>query len=485
MFNRPSVVSRFAVLVSFVFLFLFCRAQTSLPLHPQPQSSLPDAPSAVLGLSQHSNPQGLVGTERVDEPWPRKVTHGDETISMYQPQVEAWEGDEVRAYAAIAVVSKTHKASNYGVVWFTAQTEVDKVNRQVTLDQFQIIKGKFPAIPAKEPEYQAFLQAKLPGKSKVIALDRMEAALEVSDSGQAGVEALDVNNDPPNVIFTTKPSLLVLIDGPPQYRDVGGTNLQLMLNTRATILLDTKTREYYLNVMDGWLQAPDLVAGPWSYVAKIPVDMEEITKGIQERQQAQAAETKATPPSLKHAEKDGKVPAIYVSVGPCELLVTEGPPQFEMIPGTELEYVKNTTANIFLDLGKLDYYTLLAGRWFRSQSLEHGPWEFIDGKSLPEKFASIPENSPKAGALVSVPGTGPAKEALIANAIPQTATISRREAQLDVKYDGDPLFKTIEGTNLQYAPNTSTPVIKVDDKTSYAIENAVWFVGVSPAGAWA
>jgi len=484
MCNRTSVVIRFAVLVSFVFLFLFCRAQTSLPLHPQPQSSLPDAPSAVLGLSQHSKPQGLVGTERVDEPWPRKVTHGDETISMYQPQVEAWEGDEVRAYAAIAVVSKTHKVTKYGVVWFTAQTEVDKVNRQVTLDHFQITRVKLPALPAKEPEYQAFLQAKLPGKSKVIALDRMEAALEVSDSGQAGVEALEVNNDPPKVIFTTKPSLLVLIDGPPQYRDVGGTHLQLMLNTRATILLDTKTREYYLNVMDGWLRAPELEAGPWSYVAKIPADMEEITKGIQERQQAQAPE-KSIPPSLEHAEKEGKVPAIYVSVGPCELLVTEGRPQLEIIPGTDLEYVKNTTANIFRDLGKVHYYTLLAGRWFRSNSLEHGPWEFVDGKSLPEKFASIPENSPKAGVLVSVPGTGPAKEALIANAIPQTATITRHEAQLDVKYDGDPQFKAIEGTNLQYVVNTATPVIKVDNEHYYAIENAVWFLGPSPAGPWA
>ena len=39
-------------------------------------------------------------------------------------------------------------------------------------------------------------------------------------------------------------------------------DLQLMLNTRATILLDTEKNEYYLNVMDGWLQAPDLVAGP-------------------------------------------------------------------------------------------------------------------------------------------------------------------------------------------------------------------------------
>src|SRR6267143_6980417 len=100
---------------------------------------------------------------------------------------------------------------------------------------------------------------------QVIALDRLEAALAASDSEQAGVEALPVNNDPPKVIFTTKPSLLVLIDGPPKYRDVGGTDLQLMLNTRATIFLDTKKSEYYLNVMNGWLKGPDLMADAWSY----------------------------------------------------------------------------------------------------------------------------------------------------------------------------------------------------------------------------
>ncbi len=54
-----------------------------------------------------------------------------------------------------------------------------------------------------------------------------------------------------------------------------------------------------------------------------------------------------------------------------------------------------------------------------------------------------------------------------------------------VKYDGDPQFKNIEGTNLQYAVNTSTPVIRVDDKSYYAVENAVWFVGAAPIGPWA
>ncbi len=402
---------------------------------------------------------------------------------MYQPQMESWKGDELHAYAALALESKNKRSTKYGVVWFTAQTEVDKVNRQVTLHNFQITKIKFPTMGAKEIEYQSFLQTKLPGKTKVIALDRLEAALVASDSQQPGPEAFQVNNDPPPVIFTTKPSLLVLIDGPPRYKDVGGTELQLMLNTRATILLDAKKSMYYLNVMDGWLQASDLIAGPWSYTSKIPDDMEEITKGIQENQTANAPEG-ITPPSLKQAKKAGKIPSIYVTLRPAELLVTEGPQKFDRIPNTELEYVTNSSANIFRDNRSLDYYILLAGRWFRSKSLESGPWVFVDGKNLPENFAAIPENNPKAGVLASVAGTGAAKEALIANAIPQTAAITRTQAQLLVKYDGDPQFKKIEGTDLQYAVNTATPVIQVDGKNYYAVENAVWFVGAAPVGPW-
>lgn len=469
------VVIRYTMPLLFLIFSLPLQAQSRPSDRQSPESTLPDAPSTVL--------QAHEDRERVDEAWPRKATRGEETISMYQPQLEAWEGDELRAYAALALATKTGEATKYGVVWFTARTEVDKVNRQVTLDEFRITKVTFATMKTKEHEYQVFLQAKLPGKSKVIALDRLETALAASESEEAGVTAFEVNNDPPKVIFTTKPSLLVLIDGPPRYRDVGGTNLQLMLNTKATVLQDTKQKVYYLNVMDGWLQARDLSAGPWSYVLNIPDDMKEITTGIRERQQAKAPEG-SKPPSLEQAKREGKIPEIYVSTTPAELLVTDGAPQFEAVVGTELEYVKNTTANIFRDREKLDYYILLAGRWFRSKSLEGGAWEYVGGKSLPEKFARIPESSPKAGVLVSVPGTAPAKEALIANSIPQTATITRSEAQLVVQYDGDPQFKNIEGTALKYAVNTATPVVQVDEKNYYAVENAVWFTAPSPNGPW-
>lgn len=449
--------------------------------------SLPDAPSQ-LRHSEHPRPQSRAGTAAlapsVDANWPREATRGDEKVVMYQPQLEAWDDDEVRAYAALSVTRKDNQTPRYGVVWFTAQTEVDKVNRQVTLDNFQITKVKFPMMEDKEADYQAFLQAKLPGKSKLIALDRLEAALAASESKQPKIKGLPVKNDSPRVIFTTKPSMLVLIDGAPRYRDVGGTDLRLMINTKAVIVLDTKKNKHYVNVMDGWLETPDLMSGIWSYVSKVPDDMKEITKGIQERQKANAQQG-APPPSLKNAKKENKIPEIYLSQVPAELLISEGPPQFEPIPEAKLDYVKNTNANIFRELGGQDYYILLAGRWFRSKSLQNGPWQFVDGKNLPAGFAKISGSSPKAGVLASVPGTAPAKEALIANSIPQTATITRDQAHLEIKYDGDPQFKNIEGTELQYAVNTATPVIRVNDKNFYAAENAVWFVGPTPVGPWA
>jgi hypothetical protein len=417
-----------------------------------------------------------------DSGWPRELDRGDEKIVMYQPQLESWEDDEVRAYAALSVVNQKDKRTRYGVVWFTARTEVDKVNRQVTLDNFQITKLQFPAMKEREGEFQELLQSRLPGKTRVVALDRLQAALMTSDVAQSPVHGVPVKNDPPEIIFSTKPAMLVLVDGSPKFRDVGGTRLQLVVNTKSTIILDNVSSKYYVNVLDGWMEAARL-EGPWSYVSKIPEDMKEITKGIQERQRARAPEG-TTPPSLKQAGKEAKLPAIYVRMSPAELVTTEGPPQFDSLPKVKLEFVKNTTANIFRDPTTSQCYVLLSGRWFRSESLETGPWTFVDGDTLPSEFAKIPENSPKAGVLASVPGTGPAKEALIANSIPQTATITRSEAHLEVKYDGDPQFKGITGTELQYAVNTATPVIRVDENNYYALESAVWFRGPAALGPW-
>ena len=98
---------------------------------------------------------------------------------------------------------------------------------------------KFPVAPDKETELTALLEKKLPGATKTISLDRLEAALEADGEAIKGVE---VKNDPPKIIIATKPSLLVLIDGMPQLREIEGTKLQRVINTRAVCCLKTTRR---------------------------------------------------------------------------------------------------------------------------------------------------------------------------------------------------------------------------------------------------
>ena len=95
-----------------------------------------------------------------------------------------------------------------------------------------------------------------------------------------------------------------------------------------------------------------------------------------------------------------------------------------------------TADDIFKAGDSESYYVLIGGRWFIAPSLEVGPWTYEPPTRLPATFLMIPDYSPKADVLVAVPGTPQAKEALIANQIPQTATISRTAAQITVKYDG-------------------------------------------------
>jgi len=468
-------------------LSVFCTLifVVSLLLSPaQAQQPLPDAPSPKVQTKQ-APPNSLSATTQSKGPsessWPRIFTSGTDTFTIYPPQMEKWNENVITLYCAVEFKSRKESAAKYGVVWFEARTEVDKINRLVTLDQAKVAKVKFPVAQEKERELTASLEKRLAGATKIISLDRLEAELETDDELVNGV---DVKNDPPKVIITSKPSLQVLIDGTPQMREVPGTKLLRVINTRSIILYEGDKELYFLRVQDWWLQGKKF-DGPWEYAKKLPDDMKKAEEFIVSQNQAQNPEGEQTKevkeqPSLKESGKKA-IPAVYVVYGPAELIETKGEPQFSPIPGTGLEYVVNTTGNIFRAGG--EYYLLLSGRWFKGASLS-GPWVFVSAAQMPSDFLKIPPGNPKATVLASVPGTAQAKEALIANSIPQTATITRSEAKVTVQYDGEATFEPIEGTSMSYAKNTSAEVIKVSDKDYYCVEAGVWFKSSSPDGPW-
>jgi hypothetical protein len=403
--------------------------------------------------------------------WPREFEDNGTKVDIYQPQIEKWEGTDFETRSAVAITAAGSNAPVYGVFWMKARADIDKAARIVTLNDIKVTKASFPSAQKLQSEYLALIQKHVPTISKTVALEHLEASYAVSEAVKKA-RTVTVRNDPPRIIYSTTPSLLVLVDGPPALRPMAGLQAERIINTRALIVKVDSL--FYLNASDHWYQAVDL-GGPWILAGNPPAVLEA----------AKEAAVASQNVDLMHPSTNAvtTTPTIFVSIVPAELIQTEGAPNLVPIEGTDLMQIANSDNALFFYDPNQRYYVLISGRWFDASLLE-GPWGFVPYNELPKDFARIPPTHPKANALVSVPGTPQANEAVIANSIPQTATVERNEAKLDLTYDGKPKFAPIADTPLFYAINTATPVIEVDDHSYYSVENGVWFVATSPTGPW-
>jgi hypothetical protein len=158
-------------------------------------------------------------------------------LAVFQPQYESWDQDQLRGRAAVAVENQASPQPTYGVIWFTARTEVDKESRMVTLEDLTISKTDFPTAPDGGAAYAAVLRQALTSQPLTIALDRLQADLELERVEKPG-RTVEVKNDPPRIIVSQEPALLMRIDGQPVLRQVSGTSLLRVLNTRVLLPRD-------------------------------------------------------------------------------------------------------------------------------------------------------------------------------------------------------------------------------------------------------
>jgi hypothetical protein len=437
----------------------------AIALAAAPLTTAAQAPSPPAAGAPGAQAEGV---------WPRQIEANGAVVLIYQPQIDSWQGNRLSARSAVAVRPPNSQSASFGVVWITARTAVDKERGVVLLDDIQIPKVSFPTMPAATQQaYLAAARKHVPSAVQTVPLQEFEANLA---AGQASAStAVPVVNTPPRIIVTATPALLVRIDGQPSLRQTQGSPLMRVINTRALIVLDPATGRYWLAVGNRWFAASQ-IDGPWALAPDGSSALDAARQAAVASQQVDLLDGAAS--------AGGPPPAIYVSSVPTELIETTGPPTWSPITGTELLYATNTKAHMFLELKSQATYVLISGRWFRAPSTS-GPWEYVPGPQLPPDFAKIPETGPNGVVLAAVPGTPQAQEAVIANSIPQTATVERSQATFTATYDGAPQWYSITGTPLTYAANSPTPVIRVDAKTYYALYNAVWFVATTPAGPWA
>src|SRR5262249_58967601 len=102
-------------------------------------------PFALLGASPVALAQGASAQAQTPaDPWPRDVQLTSAVVTVYQPQVEKWEGDTLQFRAAVAA-KPSGGNETFGVIWGEAHTAVDRVARMVTLSAFSLTQVKFPA----------------------------------------------------------------------------------------------------------------------------------------------------------------------------------------------------------------------------------------------------------------------------------------------------------------------------------------------------
>ncbi|MGO9829174.1 MAG: hypothetical protein ACLPJH_03470 [Myxococcaceae bacterium] len=194
----------------------------------------------------------------------------------------------------------------------------------------------------------------------------------------------------PGVVVATRPTEIVITEGPMNWAPLEGTQLLYVANTNGNVFQDMLDQQFYVLVTGRWFRAPNL-AGPWSYIpgTALPQDFslipitspkENVLASVPGTAEAQEAAIAAGIPQMA---------TVYRSKVSFQPVVT-GAPVLEPIPGTSLSYVFNSPDAIIM-VSPSQWYAVQMGVWFTAPSL-NGPW--VVASFVPPVIYTIPPSAP-------------------------------------------------------------------------------------------
>jgi len=402
--------------------------------------------------------------------WPREVETKKGLVTMYQPQIEEFDGDTIQGRAAVSVLATESEAGPvFGAFWFEARVDTDREARLVTLRDFRIPNVRFPEATEEEREQLArLLEVEVPTWDVAMSLDRLITDL---DDGESNRSTPGLKHDPPRILLSTKPAVLIVIDGEPilqKLEQMKSADVEQVVNTPFPMFRDVQTNTFFLSGGGSlWYEGPS-ATGPFAVSSNVPLHIA-----------ATVTDTTTVDPTEES-------PEVIVATEPTELIVSAGEPSWSPVEGMDLLYLDNSDSDVFLELASQTYYVVLAGRWYRAQAVDSNlDWEHVPNDDLPAPFSAIDEESTNGGVLVYVAGTEQAREAALDNQIPQTSAIERSsDTAVKVDYDGEPKFEKVEDTpGVLYAVNTQSSVFRVAE-FYYLCHQGVWYEAKSSAGPW-
>jgi len=401
--------------------------------------------------------------------WPRTFPLKQGMLTIYSLQVDDMSDDVIQFRAALAYRETPESEPVFGAGWFESRVEINNRSRIVHPTDLIVTETRFPAGTEDIQSDLSNVLAQQPGDWNLdFSLDQLEAGLKAAEAESMASEGM--NTAPPQIFYRDQPALLISIDGEPILREIENSPYQAVINTPYPLIFDGN--HYYLNAAkDIWYRA-NKATGPFRFEARPPEDIAAMVN---------TSDTEAVDEQATDSMTVNDLPEIIVSTEPAELIVTEGPAAFVPLVD-DLLVLQNSDDDVFMHVSSQNFYIVLAGRWYQSRSL-NGPWSYQPSDELPAAFANIPLESDQADSRVYVAGTDEAREALLDAEVPQVAAVAKGEVDIEVKYDGAPIHRPVDGTGLVYIENTGSTVLR-SEGLYYLVENGVWYVAPSPNGPW-
>jgi len=406
------------------------------------------------------------------EGWPRSYETGRGRMVLYQPQFTEWfDFKTIEALVAAEYVKEPSANPVFGVIGLKGATSYDEDASEVVITGITVTELNFSGLGREDLKALAVETGKLLPTGPITVPEARVTASLAEQKRMTDVQGLKA--DPPPIFVSTSPALLVQTDGEPSYAPVKGkAGLSFLVNSNWDLFRMDEGGALFLRDDTHWLTA-NALAGPWMPVTELPALLKDLPDD------GNWSDARAALPPEPYT--GGSTPKVITTDKPAELILFEGEPARQDVPGTALQWVSNCESDVFFDKTGKQWYVLLSGRWFRAAMLE-GPWTFAT-PDLPADFQNIPEDAPYYAVRSSVPGTSESAEARLKASIPTTARVETGSITPAVAYAGDAQFAPIETTELSYATNTTDTVIKVGGQY-FLLQDGVWFVADSPNGPW-
>ena len=400
--------------------------------------------------------------------YPREREIDGRRVIVHAPQIRTW--DRFEHFTAQVAIESLEKdaAATYGVLDISGDTVLDRKARLVKVAKPKVDRVTFSGSGSKEQEDR--IRAAVEREPLEIPLDVFLYYL--ADGVLESAPPAGFNQDAPPIHVVESPAFLLFVNGKEVNTPIGDTGLEIIGNANFPTVRDSKGGKYYLLTGEYRYSAAKL-AGPWTAITDLPAAFRKIPARGEFASLAAVAAT---------APKAGTAPRVITTFAPAEIIVLEGKPRGEEIPGTDgLESIVNTESPLF----RLDgaYYFLASGRWFSTKDLQQGPWKFT--MPLPDAFAKIPEDAAMADVRASVPGTLEARRATLEATLPEKKIVKSGAApDVKVSYAGEPKFEPVPSTEVARAVNTGNDIIQYGDKY-YLCYEGMWYVASKPTGPWA